>query len=93
MTAIAALIFAAIVLSGLLNIYLDRRQAAAVLAHRGSVPAAFASTVTLEEHQRAADYTVARALSFETTKSAFNRLVFAYLYSGHLFHLPSHKHY
>jgi STE24 endopeptidase len=60
MTTIAALIFAAIVLSGLLNVYLDRRQAAAVLAHRGAVPGAFAATVTLEEHQRAADYTVAR---------------------------------
>ena len=60
MTAIAALIFAAIVLPGLLNLSHDRRQAAAGLAHRGSVPAAFASTVTLEEHQRAADYTVAR---------------------------------
>lgn len=60
MTAIAALIFAAIVLSGLLSIYLDRRQAAAVVAHRAKVPGAFAATVTLDEHQRAADYTVAR---------------------------------
>ncbi len=61
MTALAALVFAAIILSGLLNIYLDRRQAVAVGAHRGAVPGAFAGTVTLEEHQRAADYTVARA--------------------------------
>ncbi len=60
MTIIAALIFAAIILSGLLSIYLDRRQAAAVRAHRGAVPGAFAGTVTLEEHQRAADYTEAR---------------------------------
>lgn len=61
MTALAALIFAAIVLSGLLNIYLDWRQSLAVRAHRGAVPGAFAGTVTLEEHQRAADYTEARA--------------------------------
>jgi STE24 endopeptidase len=60
MTALAALVFAAIILSGLLNVYLDRRQAAAVRAHRGTVPAAFATTVTLEEHQRAADYTLSR---------------------------------
>src|SRR5579863_9124802 len=61
MSTIALLIFAAIILSAFLNLYLDRRQAAAVLAHRGTVPAAFAETVTLEEHQRAADYTLARA--------------------------------
>ncbi len=61
MTVLAALVFAAIVLSGLLNTYLDWRQAAAVRAHRGAVPGAFAGTVTLEEHQRAADYTEARA--------------------------------
>jgi STE24 endopeptidase len=60
MSLIAALILAAIVLSGLLNVYLDRRQAAAVLAHRDKVPGAFAADVTLEEHHRAADYTVAR---------------------------------
>jgi STE24 endopeptidase len=61
MSPIALFIFAAIILSGLLSLYLDRRQAAAVLAHRGHVPAAFATTVTLDEHQRAADYTLARA--------------------------------
>ena len=60
MTAIALLIFAAIILSGFLNVYLDLRQAAAVRAHRGKVPSAFDATVTLEEHQRAADYTLAR---------------------------------
>jgi STE24 endopeptidase len=61
MTALAAFVFAAIVLSGLLSIYLDRRQAAAVRAHRSAVPDAFAASVSLEEHQRAADYTEARA--------------------------------
>ena len=30
-----------------------------VAAHRGAVPAAFAATVTLAAHQRAADYTIA----------------------------------
>jgi STE24 endopeptidase len=60
MTAIALLIFAAIILSGFLNVYLDLRQAGAVRAHRGKVPSAFGATVTLEEHQRAADYTLAR---------------------------------
>jgi STE24 endopeptidase len=60
MTVIVALIFAAILLSGLIDLYLQRRQAAAVVAHRDDVPAAFAGEVSLEEHQRAADYTLAR---------------------------------
>ena len=39
---------------------LARRQAAHVAAHRGAVPGAFAATISLEAHQKAADYTVAR---------------------------------
>ncbi|HET7773073.1 MAG TPA: M48 family peptidase, partial [Burkholderiaceae bacterium] len=41
-----------------LALWLSRRQIAAVLAHRGTVPAAFADKVTLAAHQKAADYTV-----------------------------------
>ncbi len=37
-----------------------RRQAAAVTRHRDRVPLEFASTVTIEQHRKAADYTVAR---------------------------------
>ncbi|MGP0059234.1 MAG: M48 family metallopeptidase [Beijerinckiaceae bacterium] len=59
MILIAPLIFAAILLSGLIDLYLERRQAAAVVAHRDHVPAEFADQVSLEEHQRAADYTLA----------------------------------
>jgi STE24 endopeptidase len=61
MSLVVAIIFAAILLSGLLDIYLERRQGAAVLAHRDLVPAEFAGQVNLEEHRRAADYTLARA--------------------------------
>ena len=39
---------------------LSHRQVAHVLAHRGLVPPDFVSTVTLADHQKAADYTVAR---------------------------------
>ncbi|MDX7953182.1 M48 family metallopeptidase [Lichenihabitans sp. Uapishka_5] len=39
---------------------LSHRQVVHVLAHRGNVPADFEATVTLAEHQKAADYTVAR---------------------------------
>jgi STE24 endopeptidase len=42
------------------QIWLSRRQENHVAAHRNAVPTAFADTVTLAEHQKAADYTVAR---------------------------------
>jgi STE24 endopeptidase len=51
---------AAIVLSVLLKFWLSTRQMRHVAQHRGAVPAAFASTVSLPAHQKAADYTLAR---------------------------------
>jgi len=60
MTFVAALIFAAIISSGLLELYLERRQLSFVAAHKNKVPAAFANQLTLDEHDRAADYTIAR---------------------------------
>lgn len=60
MTPIAVFIFAAILLSGLLEFYLERRQLATVAANKDHVPAAFASQLTLDEHRRAAAYTLAR---------------------------------
>ncbi len=43
------------------SIWLALRQARFVQRHRDEVPAAFQATVTLAEHRRAADYTVAKA--------------------------------
>ncbi len=60
MNLVALAIFAAIILSGALDVYLERRQAHAVLAHRERVPATFVGQVSLDEHRRAADYTLAR---------------------------------
>lgn len=45
----------------LLRLALARRQIRHVAQHREQVPAAFAHTVTLEAHRRAADYTIAHA--------------------------------
>ena len=42
------------------QLYLSLRQSRAVLRHRGAVPAAFADTVTLAEHQKAADYSLVK---------------------------------
>jgi len=41
--------------------WLNQRQITAVRRHRGQVPAAFADQIELPAHQKAADYTVARA--------------------------------
>jgi STE24 endopeptidase len=40
--------------------WLAKRQAGHVAAHRSEVPAAFRDTVSLEAHQKAADYTLAK---------------------------------
>lgn len=40
--------------------WLSRRQVQHVARHRGAVPPAFAPTVPLEDHHKAADYTIAR---------------------------------
>ena len=56
------LLFAALLALGLATrFYLASRQIRHVALHRGQVPAAFASTITLASHQKAADYTIAKA--------------------------------
>ena len=57
-----SLLFALVLASGLLaRFYLASRQIRHVAQNRDSVPAAFASTVSLQAHQKAADYTIAKA--------------------------------
>ncbi|APW45887.1 M48 family metallopeptidase [Rhodoferax antarcticus] len=51
----------ALVLGLLLKFWLSSRQIQHVALRRGQVPAAFAQTITLAAHQKAADYTVAKA--------------------------------
>lgn len=54
--------FAAAIVAGLLvKFWLATRQIRHVAQHRGTVPSAFAQTITLAAHQKAADYTVAKA--------------------------------
>ena len=56
------LVFAAALLASLcIKFWLATRQMRHVAAHRGAVPAAFAATITLAAHQRAADYTLAKS--------------------------------
>jgi STE24 endopeptidase len=57
LTVIVAL---AILAAFLFERWLDRRQIRHVTAHREEVPAAFVGKISLEDHRKAADYTVAR---------------------------------
>ena len=45
----------------LTKLWLSSRQIRHVAQHRDAVPAAFADTITLESHQKAADYTLEKA--------------------------------
>ncbi|MDO9403860.1 MAG: M48 family metallopeptidase [Polaromonas sp.] len=55
------LLFAAVLALGVLTkFYLASRQVRHVAQHRGSVPAAFAGTISPEAHRKAADYTIAK---------------------------------
>jgi len=60
MNVMATAICAAIALSAFMGVYLRLRQVTAVAAHRGAVPQDFVRDVSLDEHRRAADYTIAR---------------------------------
>ena len=54
--------FAAALVAGLaIKFWLASRQMRHVTQHRDAVPAAFASTMTLSAHRKAADYTVAKS--------------------------------
>ena len=51
----------ALVLGLLLKLYLSSRQIRHVARHRDTVPPAFAATISLASHQKAADYTLTKA--------------------------------
>lgn len=52
---------AALALQLLLKLWLSTRQVRHVAMHRGAVPAPFAQRISLAAHQKAADYTLAKA--------------------------------
>ncbi len=72
---VLTLVFAAaLALSLLVKYWLATRQIRHVAAHRDAVPPAFASTITLAAHQRAADYTLAKG-RFGLLSMAFGAVV------------------
>ena len=74
-SVVFTVIFATVLLAGLLvRFYLASRQIRHVMKHRPAVPLAFASTISLASHQKAADYTVAKA-RFGLLEMAFGTAV------------------
>ena len=89
---------AALALQLLLKLWLSTRQVRHVAVHRGAVPAPFASRISLAAHQKAADYTLAKArlgllqLALSTVMllawtllgglDALHQLLFSYLGAG-----------
>ena len=60
METFSILFIVALLLSLFTQLWLSSRQANAVSQHRSSVPDAFAEQITLEQHHKAADYTLAK---------------------------------
>ena len=58
---LSLLFAAAVALQWLLRVWLISRQVRHVAQHRPAVPAAFAHRISLAAHQKAADYTLAKA--------------------------------
>ncbi|MDH5395312.1 MAG: M48 family metallopeptidase [Gammaproteobacteria bacterium] len=60
MEILSILFIVALLVSLVIQLWLSNRQTKAVLSHRTAVPNAFAEHITLEQHQKAADYTSAK---------------------------------
>lgn len=61
MSALTYLFIATLAVGLVVELWLGQRQRACARAHRATVPAAFRDRIGLAEHQKAADYAVARA--------------------------------
>lgn len=60
METFSILFIFALLLSLIVQLWLSNRQSKAILSHRATVPEAFSQQITLEQHQKAADYTMAK---------------------------------
>jgi STE24 endopeptidase len=60
MNTFTVLFLATLAAATAVQLWLARRQQSHVTAHRGRVPSAFADRITLDEHHKAADYTVSK---------------------------------
>jgi len=69
MNTFTIIFLAALILSNAVELWLARRHFAYVKAHRDAVPEAFAASISLEAHQKAADYTLAKGALGEVDRA------------------------
>ena len=82
MTVISTLLLVAIGLRFVAEYWLDQRQVAHVQARRDEVPPCFADRVTLEEHRKAAAYTIAGVRSKVGTQLLHLVLLYSLIFGG-----------
>jgi len=63
-SAVTAAFLAALLITSALRVWLALRQMRHVAAHRGQVPTEFAAYIPLADHQKAADYSIAKTRLF-----------------------------
>jgi STE24 endopeptidase len=71
---LTALFIAAVVIGTALQLWLSARQVAAVARHRDRVPEPFADQISLPDHSKAADYTIAK-VRFHRVDLVFSAIV------------------
>jgi STE24 endopeptidase len=72
----------ALAISYAVEYWLAQRQFAHVLAHREAVPAAFSASITLEAHQKAADYTLAKGRLGEVERAVSLGVLLLFTFGG-----------
>ncbi|MBS1211525.1 MAG: family peptidase [Proteobacteria bacterium] len=82
MNTFTLIFLVALVLSFAVEFWLSRRHLAYVLVHRDEVPEAFRETVTLDAHQKAADYTLAKGKLGEISHVVSLVLLLAFTLGG-----------
>lgn len=84
MTAFTSLFLSLLVLTTLIRFWLGRRHIAYIQSHRNTVPPAFASNISLDAHQKAADYSSAKTRLVITESLVQAVLLFAFTLGGGL---------
>lgn len=84
MTAFTALFLSLLVLTTLIRFWLGRRHIAYIQSHRNTVPPAFTSNISLDAHQKAADYSSAKTRLVITESLVQAVLLFAFTLGGGL---------
>lgn len=90
MTYMTKFFIAFICLKGLIESYLDNRNKMHILKNRKEVPAKFSDQITLEDHQKAADYSVTKIKAAQLFNLIGYGVLLAWTLGGGLDYLNTH---